>query len=454
MKLKSLLLGAILLTSANQAYGQYIAREYMGPHGVANDGTVSGYKEWGGSYFLWSPETGELEEIGGVAPGNGFGGTAAFSDDSNLISGTSFNNGDPSLAEMSVYNRTTKTWKTLGSWGGVSGESSGAGYNISGNGKVIAGHSYLPGSNLAVATAWNEKDGLMRLQTSIKDKQSRVEYISQDGSVLVGYQANETGNWDAAVWYKNTFGKGYFTAQQLTIDPNKSAADPKNRLAWATVVSGNGKWIGGNPTDHYKKAWLWNMEVGLVDMGSLTDEPGTKGYTTTMAYDGSTVYGYHITQATPWDQPVYRPFIWTKATGMLDLNDYVRDVLKFDTNGDHITVPTELSPNGKYLAGWAVNYETTEMKMFRIEMPKLGTDEINKAKKATLYPNPVTNILNIEAKGQISQIKVYNLTGQEVTSRNANSKNEKVDLSTLKEGIYIVEVVTDSQTTTYKVIKK
>lgn len=115
-----------------------------------------------------------------------------------------------------------------------------------------------------------------------------------------------------------------------------------------------------------------------------------------------------------------------------------------------------MSANEKYLVGWAINEDTKEMKIFRIDMTKseLGTDEIKTSEKATLYPNPVTNVLNIDAKEEISEIKVYNMAGQQVLSKEARSKNPKVDMSALKAGVYVVEVTSDSNTTTHKVIKK
>lgn len=454
MKLKNYALATVFGLFAIQSYAQqYISAPYVNPHGIANDGTISCYEEWGGEYYLWHPDTNEFEPIGGIAPGNGFGGLASFSDDSNLISGTSFNSDETPVAEASYYNRTTKTWTTLGNFGFVSGSSAGAGYNISGDGKVIVGHSGLTGVNAAVGFAWNQKEGKMRLKTSIVDKQSRAEDISKDGSTIVGYQANEYGHWEAAVWYKNQFG-GYFTAQRLVIDPNKGTADISNRLGWASAVSDDGKWIGGYGNYYYPKAWLWNMDTGLVDLGTLTEDKGTKGYVTSITKDGSTVYGYYLTQETTFDPAVYRPFIWTKKDGIRNLNDYVRDVLKLDLQGDNITVPTELSSNEKYLVGWAINEDTKKMKIFRIEMSTLGTDEIQSFPKATLYPNPVTNVLNIDAKQQISSVSIYTLTGQQIFTKSFQTKSSTIDMSAYKAGVYIVEVNSNGKTQTYKVIKK
>lgn len=111
-----------------------------------------------------------------------------------------------------------------------------------------------------------------------------------------------------------------------------------------------------------------------------------------------------------------------------------------------------LSANEKYIVGWGL--DGTYIKVFRIQLPNLSTDEIQSSEKATLYPNPVTNALNIDAKEDISEIKVYNMVGQQVLSKEARSKNPKIDMSTLKAGVYVVEVTSDSNTTTHKVIKK
>ena len=87
-------------------------------------------------------------------------------------------------------------------------------------------------------------------------------------------------------------------------------------------------------------------------------------------------------------------------------------------------------------------------------MPNLATDEVKTTVDATLYPNPVNNILNIDAKEQITSISVYNLTGQQIFTKTMNTKTSTVDMSAYKAGVYIIEVNSNANTRTYKVIKK
>ena len=163
--------------------------------------------------------------------------------------------------------------------------------------------------------------------------------------------------------------------------------------------------------------------------------------------------GYSISKQWIDSAPVYTPFIWTKEDGIKDLNNYLTNTLKFDLKGDKIYVPTQLSENEKYIVGWGVN--ALDIKMFRIELPaKLSTSDVEKTDVATLFPNPVTSELNIEAKEEIKQVTVYNLTGQQLFSKKGMAKSMKVDVSNLKSGVYIIEVKNDKTSKTYKIIKK
>lgn len=463
MKLKNYALVVLFGLFANQSYAQYITTTgFPNSHSISNDGIIAGYDQWAGPYYLWNPNTDVIETIGGIAPGDNHGGVATFSEDGKYISGTSISGEDPTIGEMSRYNTITKQWETLGyNYNtNLSGSDLSAGYYISGDGNTVVGLSYIKGVSSegqeapkAIAYAWNNTKGVSILErSSAASRQSRANAVSRDGSVVVGWE-DVRGPWKAQVWKRNTDGT-YQKGQYLLIDPKGSATNEFNQLGEARAISGDGKWIGGKSDGAYPNAWIWNEEKGLVDLGTLAtpDENNVVSWVTSINYDGSVVLGYTISKQWIDSAPVYKPFIWTKEKGMQNFNDYVTTTLKFDTKGDQIYVPTMLSANEKYIVGWGL--DGTNVKVFRVELPKLSTDEVATSDKATLYPNPVTNMLNIDSKTQINQIKVYNLTGQQILLKEARTKNPKIDLSTLKAGMYLVEVISESNTTTYKVIKK
>ena len=70
------------------------------------------------------------------------------------------------------------------------------------------------------------------------------------------------------------------------------------------------------------------------------------------------------------------------------------------------------------------------------------------------YPNPVKDVLNLEYNSEISSVRVMNLLGQEVISRNINANSTQVDMSQLSAGAYIVNVTVGNAVKTIKVVKQ
>lgn len=75
-------------------------------------------------------------------------------------------------------------------------------------------------------------------------------------------------------------------------------------------------------------------------------------------------------------------------------------------------------------------------------------------KNFTYYPNPVKDVLNLSYTKNISNVAVFNLLGQQMSSRTVNANQSKVDMSNLAAGTYLVKVTADNQVKTIKVIKE
>lgn len=70
------------------------------------------------------------------------------------------------------------------------------------------------------------------------------------------------------------------------------------------------------------------------------------------------------------------------------------------------------------------------------------------------FPNPVNDVLNLTYNEIISGVEVYNLLGQPVISKEFNTAEVLVDLSSLAAGNYIVKVTSDNSSATIKVVKR
>lgn len=81
----------------------------------------------------------------------------------------------------------------------------------------------------------------------------------------------------------------------------------------------------------------------------------------------------------------------------------------------------------------------------------LGKNEL--APKLTLYPNPVTHLLQLSSPDQkIENVAIYSVTG--VLVKTISNEVESIDVSNLNAGSYLVKVTTDQGSFTQKIIKK
>lgn len=73
-----------------------------------------------------------------------------------------------------------------------------------------------------------------------------------------------------------------------------------------------------------------------------------------------------------------------------------------------------------------------------------------------IFPNPASAELNLKSTNtNIESVTVINLTGQILyVDKNVNSNLSKIDISSLAEGIYLIQVQTDKGLTTKKLVKK
>jgi len=70
----------------------------------------------------------------------------------------------------------------------------------------------------------------------------------------------------------------------------------------------------------------------------------------------------------------------------------------------------------------------------------------------SLYPNPTTDYFQINGFEGIAMIKIKDLNGKALFTKQISS-NEKISVSSLSMGIYILEVVTKEGTLEKKIVK-
>ncbi|WBV59792.1 T9SS type A sorting domain-containing protein [Chryseobacterium camelliae] len=83
----------------------------------------------------------------------------------------------------------------------------------------------------------------------------------------------------------------------------------------------------------------------------------------------------------------------------------------------------------------------------------LSTSEVSKV-SAKVYPNPVSDLLNIESKNTIESIEIYDINGKLIKTISQKSSSASVRLSDLAPGTYFAKVNDHKTNQTIKFIKK
>ena len=70
----------------------------------------------------------------------------------------------------------------------------------------------------------------------------------------------------------------------------------------------------------------------------------------------------------------------------------------------------------------------------------------------SLYPNPATSFVNINLPKN-SELRIINMTGQEVMYRRNTSVSERIELSNLSKGVYFIQVSNNDNLATIRLLK-
>lgn len=394
---------------------------------ISNDGVAVGNAA-GVIHFKWTKEEGPIV-IGEIGGNNDYiAGNTTISADGKLVSGT-MTNPATGIDEMALYDTTTQTWEYLGASANGSDTSS---WGMSSDGKTIVGLGWKSASQ-AIGVIWNRANGMKDLGSTVAGKSSRPNSVNGDGTVVVGWQDSENG-FRKGVYWKN--------GVQTFIKDKQG-----NLVGEALAVSADGNIIVGF---NEPEAYIYNATTNTYTE-IVHSDPDYNTSIVAVSDDGNTAVGYWK----PWyaTNTEGEGFIWFKDKGDVKIDDYVKEV-GYDSKSFTFVLPTGISPNGKYIGGIGINWDEMDLKGFVIELKgALSTNE-NVLDKiiTTISPNPVMNEMTIHTKAIINSAEVYNLPGQKVWNSD-NVMNNKIDLSFLNKGVYIIKIKTDSTNESIKFIK-
>lgn len=87
-----------------------------------------------------------------------------------------------------------------------------------------------------------------------------------------------------------------------------------------------------------------------------------------------------------------------------------------------------------------------------ITPPVLAISDVKNNENLSIHPNPAKDYFIIESKKTVNEVAIYSVEGKMVKNL-SNLKSNKVDVSSLAKGVYLVKILSDNVQTIKKLIK-
>jgi hypothetical protein len=198
------------------------------------------------------------------------------------------------------------------------------------------------------AWMWNPRQGSVQLASPEQKPDgtpvnTRIDQVSANGETLVGWMEDPLqGLWLGVVW-----NSGVPTLVQTSL------GEPVDEV---TAVSGDGTLIGGALFDGQPPVgdgYRRHARGGPMEFVQPLPGDATPARPQAMSWDGSVMVGF---SGNPFLSFNPGPFIWTRAMGTMNLDDFVRGQGTAMEQWYSLWEPTSVSNDGRTIAGWGYGF--------------------------------------------------------------------------------------------------
>lgn len=338
-------------------------------------------------------------------------------------------------------------------------------YGISEDGSTIVGF-YFDEDWKTTACVWTE-NGTVRTDLPCPTAEQMgfpVEYvsarwISTDGNVILGYaQDDNTGAWVAMLWKKvngewviNPFGGNFYQTKYYTEDGELVIPGDKPYFDFEPIaISANGDWVSvkvltrHDPTDWdnipLEQAARYNVTSNTLQVADFNEE-----YSELRMFgiaDNGTAVGRLTGNVdfTTWEQPV-DAVIWDAADSTLRrINELFAD--DEYCAGMSASAFSSITADGSYAMGYSADEFHVQTTFVVALRNNSGIDAAQT--EISLYPNPATTRMSVNADEMIRSISILDIKGQMIRTQSVNANQAVIDVQNLASGMYILSIVTDN----------
>jgi len=254
-------------------------------------------------------------------------------------------------------------------------------------------------------------------------------------------------SWSATSYFSSSkiTTKGLFNFRYGKVEARIKTIDGQGFWPAFWMLPSNGSWPCDGEIDimeQWGNDYLTNSTSGAAHLGTCPYSQSTHFYETSSSYISSGSYAddFH-TYSLIWKEDTITWYVDEIELFSLNPSSYwsipSQSAWPFNANEWYIMINlaiTQAGPNAN-----TVLPNQIEIDYVRVYQENLTNSiNIDNKNKYTVFPNPANDVLTIQGKN-VSSIKIFNIHGNIVLSKNVNN-NKKVDISILNKGMYLVEL--------------
>ena len=254
-------------------------------------------------------------------------------------------------------------------------------------------------------------------------------------------------SWSATSYFSSSkiTTKGLFNFRYGKVEARIKTIDGQGFWPAFWMLPSNGSWPCDGEIDimeQWGNDYLTNSTSGAAHLGTCPYSQSTHFYETSSSYISSGSYAddFH-TYSVIWKEDTITWYVDEIELFSLNPSSYwsipSQSAWPFNANEWYLMINlaiTQAGPNSN-----TVFPNQMEIDYVRVYQENLTNSiNIDDKNKYIVFPNPANDVLTIQGKN-VSSIKIFNIHGNIVLSKNVNN-NKKVDISILNKGMYLVEL--------------
>ena len=254
-------------------------------------------------------------------------------------------------------------------------------------------------------------------------------------------------SWSATSYFSSSkiTTKGKFDFRYGKIEARIKSIDGQGFWPAFWMLPTNGSWPCDGEIDimeQWGNPYLTNSTSGAAHIGTCPYSSSTHFYQTSSSYISSGSYAddFHIFSII-WNEDIITWYVDEIELFSLNPSSFwsipSQSAWPFNSNEWYLMINLAITQSGPDANTVFPNQIEIDYVRVYQENP-MNSSYIDVKNKFLVYPNPANDFITIEGN-DVSSIKVFNIHGDIVFSKNLKN-NEKVDVSILNKGMYLVEL--------------